>query len=53
MVKEFAAVNNHLQIRRLIEALSEFSTYQNAHARKGGLIGLAAIAIAVGKVTNT
>lgn len=50
MVKEFSSVNNTLQIKRLIKVLSDFCTSQNSHARKGGLIGLAAIAVALGKV---
>lgn len=51
MVKEFAAVNNTGQIKRLLKVLGQdFSLSQNPHARKGGLIGLAAIAIALGRV---
>lgn len=51
MVKEFAAVNNTAQIRRLLKVLGQdFATSQNPHSRKGGLIGLAAIAVALGKV---
>ena len=51
MVKEFAAVNNTTQIKRLLKVLGQdFATSPNAHVRKGGLIGLAAIAIALGKV---
>lgn len=54
MVKEFAAVNNTGQIKRLLKVLGQdFSLSQNSHARKGGLIGLAAIAIALGKVLNS
>ncbi|KAG5896407.1 hypothetical protein JTB14_022492 [Gonioctena quinquepunctata] len=53
MVKEFAAVNNTGQIKRLLKVLGQdFSLSQNPHARKGGLIGLAAIAIALGKDTE-
>lgn len=51
MVKEFAAVNNTGQIKRILRVLGQdFALSQNPHARKGGLIGLAAIAIALGKV---
>lgn len=51
MVKEFAAVNNTSQIKRILKVLGQnFATSQNVHARKGGLIGLAAVAIALGKV---
>lgn len=54
MVKEFASVNNIGQIKRLLKVLGQdFCTSQNPHARKGGLIGLAAIAIALGKVNIT
>ncbi|XP_017778884.1 PREDICTED: protein VAC14 homolog isoform X2 [Nicrophorus vespilloides] len=53
MVKEFATVNNTTQINRLLKVLGQdFATSQNAHARKGGLIGLAAVAIALGKDTS-
>nr|XP_023024836.1 protein VAC14 homolog [Leptinotarsa decemlineata] len=53
MVKEFSAVNNTGQIKRLLKVLGQdFSLSQNPHARKGGLIGLAAIAIALGKDTE-
>ncbi|CAH1116528.1 unnamed protein product [Phaedon cochleariae] len=53
MVKEFAVVNNTGQIKRLLKVLGQdFSLSQNPHARKGGLIGLAAIAIALGKETE-
>lgn len=51
MVKEFNAVNNTGQIKQLIRVLAQqFATSQNAHARKGGLIALAAVAIGLGKV---
>lgn len=53
MVKEFFAVNNSGQIRQIIKVLGhQFATSQNAHARKGGLIGLAAVAIGLGKDTG-
>lgn len=51
MTKEFATVNNTIQIKKLLRVLSfEFAVSQNPHTRKGGLIGLAAMAIALGKV---
>lgn len=50
MVKEFYAVKNTVQIKKILKVLSDFCTSQNPHARKGGLIGLAAVAIALGKV---
>lgn len=51
MVKEFIANNDVVMIKRLTSVLkTEFSASQNPHSRKGGLIGLAATAIALGKV---
>ncbi len=51
MTKEFSTVNNSIQIKKLLRVLSqEFAVSQNPHTRKGGLIGLAAMAIALGKV---
>ena len=52
MVKEFIANNDEVLIKRLTSVLTtEFSVSHNPHSRKGGLIGLAATAIALGKVT--
>lgn len=51
MVKEFVANNDVRQITRLTTVLAEeFAVSHNNHSRKGGLIGLAATAIALGKV---
>ena len=51
MVKDFAYVGNTVQIRKLLKVLgSEFAISQNPHMRKGGLIGLAAMAIGLGKL---
>lgn len=51
MVREFHSVNNTSQIRRLLKVLGQdFAVSQNPHAKKGGLIGLASIAVALGKV---
>jgi vacuole morphology and inheritance protein 14 len=51
MVKEFAAVNNSMQIRRLLKVLGQdFAMSKNPNAKKGGLIGLAAMAVGLGKV---
>ncbi|XP_047344516.1 protein VAC14 homolog isoform X3 [Vespa velutina] len=53
MVKEFATHNNTVQIKRLLKVLGQdFATSQNPHTRKGGLIGLAAIAVGLGKDTG-
>lgn len=50
MVKEFSSVNNTGQIKRILKVLGqEFAVSQNPHVKKGGLIGLAAVAIALGK----
>lgn len=53
MVKEFASRNNTEQIRKLLKVLSQdFACSQNPHSRKGGLIGLAAMAVGLGKDTG-
>lgn len=53
MVKEFAAVNNTVQIKKLLKVLGQdFATSQNTNTKKGGLIGLAATAVALGKATE-
>ena len=45
------AQNNTVQIKHVIQTLSqEFALSQHPHSRKGGLIGLAACSIALGKV---
>lgn len=50
MVKDSAAHNDTIQIKRLLKVLGQdFALSQNPHSRKGGLIGLAAIAVALGK----
>ncbi|XP_067131092.1 protein VAC14 homolog isoform X2 [Centruroides vittatus] len=53
MVKDFEAVNNTVQIKKLLRVLGQdFTLSHNANSRKGGLIGLAAMAIALGKDTS-
>ncbi|MBV95222.1 Protein VAC14, partial [Eschrichtius robustus] len=50
LVQEFVAQNNTVQIKHVIQTLSqEFALSQHPHSRKGGLIGLAACSIALGK----
>ncbi|KAG7258463.1 hypothetical protein CRUP_015480 [Coryphaenoides rupestris] len=50
LVREFVAQNHSAQIRLVIRVLaSEFALSQHPHSRKGGLIGLAACSIALGK----
>ena len=52
MVKDFLTTNNAAQIRKLLRVLGqEFTLSQSQNSRKGGLIGLAATAIALGKVS--
>lgn len=48
MVKDFSANDKHEQTSRLIKVLEEFAMSHNPHTRKGGLIGLAAVAIGLG-----
>jgi len=54
MVRDFVSVGNSSQIKKLLKVLgSEFAISQNPHMRKGGLIGLAAMAIGLGKETGS
>jgi len=54
MVKDFVSVGNSSQIKKLLKVLgSEFAISQNPHMRKGGLIGLAAMAIGLGRETGS
>ena len=49
-MKDFVSVGNTSQIKKLLKVLgSEFAISQNPHMRKGGLIGLAAMAIGLGE----
>ncbi|EFO14527.2 hypothetical protein LOAG_13991, partial [Loa loa] len=50
-VRDLLQANRLSQLEKLLAVLSGLTTAQNAHARKGGLIGLAAAAIALGKNT--
>lgn len=53
MVTEFNLKNNSAQIRKLIEVLSnDFAASRDANKRKGGLIGLAATSLGLGKVSR-
>lgn len=53
MVREYNAASNTSQIKKLLKVLGQdFALSSNPHSRKGGLIGLAATAIALGKDTN-
>jgi hypothetical protein len=52
MVRELVAAQNYEQIERICKTLSEhFVLSQNGNFRRGGLIGIAALAIACGKVS--
>jgi len=54
MVKDFVTANNVAQIKKLLRVLGqEFALSQNQNSRKGGLIGLAATAIALSRVTSS
>lgn len=51
MVMEFNSTKNYTQIRKLIAVLGQdFSTSKDNNKRKGGLLGLAATSIGLGKV---
>ena len=51
MVRELIAAQNYDQVERICKVLSEmFVLSQNGNYRRGGLIGIAALAIACGKV---
>ncbi|KAK7584320.1 hypothetical protein V9T40_005283 [Parthenolecanium corni] len=53
MVKEFASVHNTTQIKKLLTVLErDFALSKNPNFKKGGLIGLAAVAVALGKETG-
>lgn len=50
---EFNASKNHKQIQKLIGVLGkDFAVSKDSNKRKGGLLGLAAISIGLGKVCN-
>lgn len=53
MVRDFQAKNKTLETRKLLRVLGQdFVLSNNLNSRKGGLIGLAAIAVALGKDTS-
>ncbi|RUS77339.1 hypothetical protein EGW08_014893 [Elysia chlorotica] len=49
IVKELISANQFDQVKKLLKVLEEFASSQNPNTRKGGLIGLAAVAIGLGK----
>ena len=51
LIKDFVTTNQGDQITRTLKVLGgDFAYSQNPNTRKGGLIGLAAVAIGLGKV---
>ena len=56
MTRECVQLNNHVQIQRVVKLLgTDFAASHNPNMRKGALVGLAAVAIALGTgvTTNT
>lgn len=52
MVCEFNTTKNTNQIKKLLHVLGhDFTKSRDSHKRKGGLIGLAAASIGLGKVS--
>lgn len=52
MVNEFNKAKNTNQIRKLLHFLgNDFAVSRDSNKRKGGLIGLAAVSIGLGKVS--
>lgn len=51
LVRDLHATNQLTQLEKLLTVLRELAMASNGHTRKGGLIGLAAAAIALGKNT--
>ena len=52
MVKDLVMLNDYSQVKQVISALEHsFTLSSNSNSRKGGLVGLAATAIALGRVS--
>ena len=52
LVKDLVMMNDYNQIKAVVSALvHDFTLAPSANSRKGGLVGLAAIAIALGRVS--
>ena len=52
MVKDLVMINDYSQIKQVVSALvHDFTLSSSANSRKGGLVGLAATAIALGRVS--
>ena len=53
MVKDLVMINDYSQIKQVVSALvHDFALSSSANSRKGGLVGLAATAIALGRVSG-
>ena len=53
MVKDLVMINDYSQIKQVVLALvHDFTLSSSANTRKGGLVGLAATAIALGRVSE-
>ncbi|GFN91814.1 protein vac14 homolog [Plakobranchus ocellatus] len=52
IVKDLISAKQFDQIKKLLKVLEEFASSQNPNTSKGGLIGLAAVAIGLGKVAR-
>lgn len=50
MVRDAVSGNQSAQVQRILDVLGELARSNNPHNRKGGLMGLAAAAIALGQV---
>lgn len=51
LVRDFNVAGNTSHVKKVLKVLGQdFALSSNPHSRKGGLIGLAATAIALGKV---
>ena len=49
LTRECVQLNNHVQIQRVVKLLgTDFAASHNPNMRKGALVGLAAVAIALG-----
>ncbi|GFN96293.1 protein vac14 homolog [Plakobranchus ocellatus] len=53
IVKDLISANQFDQIEKFLKVLEEFASSQNPNTRKGGLIGLAAVAIGLGKDSSS
>ena len=52
MVKDLVMINDYSQIKQVVSVLvHDFTLSSSANTRKGGLVGLAATAIALGRVS--